>query len=93
MKLPKCSFGFSKAVGDCDGRSSSNIGVGREQVYMQVFLCTVVVVNYHSDFSLEAGIGDEHSHVLPIKRFQDKLYGQYRKFSGLCVAADINLLC
>lgn len=59
---------------------------------MQVFLCTVVVVNYQSNSSLEPGIADEHSHVLPIKRFHDKFYGQYRKFSGLHVAAEVNLL-
>lgn len=52
----------------------------------------MAVVNYQSNSSLKAGIADEHRRVLPIKRFHDKLYGQYRKFSGLCVAAEVNLL-
>lgn len=57
-----------------------------------VFLCTVVVVNSLSNSSFEAGIADEHSRVLPLKRFNDKSRGQYRKFSGLCVAAEVNVL-
>lgn len=57
-----------------------------------VFLCTVVVINSLSNFSFKAGIADERSCVLPLKRFHDKLRGQYRKFSGLCVAAKVNVL-
>lgn len=61
--------------------------MGREQAYKQVFLCTVVVT-CGSNSSVQAGIAHEHSHVLPIKRFPDELCGQYRKFSGSCVAAE-----
>jgi len=59
---------------------------------MQVFLCTVVEVNYRSNSTLEAGIADEHSHVLPVKRLHHKLCSQYRKFSSVCAAAEVNLL-
>lgn len=59
---------------------------------MQVVLGPMVVTNYQSSSSLEAGLADEYSYVLCIKRFCVKLYGQYKKFSGLCVAAEVKLL-
>lgn len=87
-ELASARFGFLKLGLDSGGRRSSSVGVSREQDYMQMVLCTLVVVNYWSNSSLEAGIADEHSGVLPIKRFHGT-EGFLCVFYGVCVLAEV----